>query len=83
MRPHSRQILTVEETFGSNGWHCELVEGRDVLRAVRAVPGFLDAADLWLVETSPPLREAQRAKLALLGLDAKLSERDQGGRTED
>ena len=25
--------------------------------------------------------EAQRAKLALLGLDAKLSERDQGGRT--
>ena len=33
MRPHSRQILTVEETFGRNGWHCELVEGRDVLRA--------------------------------------------------
>ncbi len=33
MRPHSRQILTVEETFGQNGWHCELVEGRDVLRA--------------------------------------------------
>lgn len=33
MRPHSRQILTVEETFGGNGWHCELVEGRDVLRA--------------------------------------------------
>jgi hypothetical protein len=33
MRPHSRQILTVEETFGSNGWHSELVEGRDVLRA--------------------------------------------------
>jgi len=33
MRPHSRQILTVQETFGANGWHCELVEGRDVLRA--------------------------------------------------
>ena len=33
MRSHSRQILTVEETFGANGWHCELVEGRDVLRA--------------------------------------------------
>jgi len=33
MRPHSRQILSVEETFGVNGWHCELVEGRDVLRA--------------------------------------------------
>ncbi|MEX1049207.1 MAG: YbjN domain-containing protein [Akkermansiaceae bacterium] len=33
MRPHSRQILTVEEAFGQNGWHCELVEGREVLRA--------------------------------------------------
>jgi len=33
MRPHSRQILTVEEAFGANGWHCELVEGREVLRA--------------------------------------------------
>lgn len=33
MRPHSRQILTVEEIFGKNGWHAELVEGRDVLRA--------------------------------------------------
>jgi hypothetical protein len=29
----SRQILTVEETFGRNGWLCELVERRDVLRA--------------------------------------------------
>jgi SAM-dependent MidA family methyltransferase len=35
----------------------------DVLRAGRAVPGFLDAADLWLVETSGPLRAAQRARL--------------------
>lgn len=33
MRPHSRQILSVEEVFGRNGWHTELVEGRDVLRA--------------------------------------------------
>jgi len=33
MRPHSRQILCVEETFGKNGWHCELVEDRDVIRA--------------------------------------------------
>ena len=30
---------------------------------------------------TPEEAEAQRAKLALLGLDAKLSERDQGGRT--
>jgi hypothetical protein len=33
MRPHSRQILSVEETFGQNGWYCELIEGRDVLQA--------------------------------------------------
>jgi NADH dehydrogenase [ubiquinone] 1 alpha subcomplex assembly factor 7 len=35
----------------------------DVLRAVRAVPGFLQAIDLHLVETSPVLREAQRRTL--------------------
>jgi hypothetical protein len=34
MRPPSRQILCVEEAFGQQGWHCELVEGKDVLRAV-------------------------------------------------
>ena len=33
MRPHSRQILSVEETFGANSWHCELVEGAEVLRS--------------------------------------------------
>ncbi|MGJ8633391.1 MAG: YbjN domain-containing protein [Luteolibacter sp.] len=33
MRPHSRQILSVDETFGKNGWHGELVEGREVIRA--------------------------------------------------
>lgn len=32
-RPPSLQIQSVEDTFGRNGWHCELVEGRDVLRA--------------------------------------------------
>jgi SAM-dependent MidA family methyltransferase len=35
----------------------------DVLRAARAAPGFLEAADVWLVETSPPLRAAQQARL--------------------
>ncbi|MEM1084855.1 MAG: YbjN domain-containing protein [Verrucomicrobiota bacterium] len=34
MRPPSLQILSVEEAFGQNGWHCEAVEGQDVLRAV-------------------------------------------------
>lgn len=33
MRPPSPQILSVEHAFGRNGWHCELVEGRDVIRA--------------------------------------------------
>ena len=36
----------------------------DALRALRrAVPAFLDAADLWLVEASPPLRARQAAAL--------------------
>jgi len=36
----------------------------DLLRAARLAPDFLDAADLWLVETSGPLIERQRATLA-------------------
>jgi SAM-dependent MidA family methyltransferase len=36
----------------------------DMLRALRTVPGFLAAADVWLVETSEPLRSAQSATLA-------------------
>lgn len=36
----------------------------DALRASARVPGFIDAARLVLVETSPVLREAQRAALA-------------------
>jgi NADH dehydrogenase [ubiquinone] 1 alpha subcomplex assembly factor 7 len=35
----------------------------DVLRATRLAPDFLAAADLWLVETSAPLAEAQRRRL--------------------
>lgn len=34
MRPPSLQIISVEEAFGRNSWHCEPVEGKDVLRAV-------------------------------------------------
>ncbi len=34
MRPPSIQIQSVEDAFGRSGWHCEPVEGRDVLRAV-------------------------------------------------
>ncbi len=35
----------------------------DALRAGRAVPGFLDAAQLWLVEVGPALRAEQRQRL--------------------
>ena len=35
----------------------------DVLRAGRVARGFVEAADVWLVETSPPLRELQRERL--------------------
>ncbi len=35
----------------------------DVLRAGRAAPGFLAAAEVWLVETSAPLRRLQAARL--------------------
>ncbi|MCH8168521.1 MAG: SAM-dependent methyltransferase, partial [Proteobacteria bacterium] len=36
----------------------------DALRAAGAAPGFAEAADLWLVETSPALRAAQAKRLA-------------------
>ncbi|EPX75627.1 class I SAM-dependent methyltransferase [Salipiger mucosus] len=36
----------------------------DALRAMRAVPGLAEAAELHLVEAAPPLREAQRSLLA-------------------
>jgi SAM-dependent MidA family methyltransferase len=39
----------------------------DLLRAVRRVPGFLDAAELWLVEPSPPLRALQIERLGAAG----------------
>ncbi|MBL8555727.1 MAG: class I SAM-dependent methyltransferase [Phenylobacterium sp.] len=35
----------------------------DLLRAGRALPGFLEAADVWLVETSAPLRARQAETL--------------------
>ncbi|HEX7943560.1 MAG TPA: SAM-dependent methyltransferase, partial [Phenylobacterium sp.] len=35
----------------------------DLIRAARALPEFLEAADIWLVETSEPLAAAQRERL--------------------
>ncbi|RYG03145.1 MAG: class I SAM-dependent methyltransferase, partial [Caulobacteraceae bacterium] len=35
----------------------------DLLRAARLSPEFTDAADVWLVEVSPPLRDRQRQVL--------------------
>lgn len=37
---------------------------RDALRAAAGMPGFRDAAELWLVETSPALRRLQAEMLA-------------------
>lgn len=31
-KPSSLQILSVRDIFGQNGWDCQLIEGRDVLR---------------------------------------------------
>lgn len=39
----------------------------DALRVARRVPGFADAAEIWLVETSPVLRGVQAAVLADAG----------------
>jgi SAM-dependent MidA family methyltransferase len=36
----------------------------DVLRAACALPPFLAAAEVWLIEASPPLRRAQERRLA-------------------
>lgn len=39
----------------------------DMLRACRQVPGFVDAAQVWLVETSPVLRQKQAGTLKDFG----------------
>lgn len=36
----------------------------DALRAAGRAPGFMEAAELWLVEASPPLRSAQGERIA-------------------
>jgi SAM-dependent MidA family methyltransferase len=39
----------------------------DIRRAATVAPGFLAACELWLIETSPPLRARQAARLAGAG----------------
>lgn len=46
----------------------------DILRAAKVAPGFLDAAEVWLVETSQPLKAAQRERLGELSWAADLSQ---------
>jgi SAM-dependent MidA family methyltransferase len=46
---------------------------RDALRALRQIPSFVEAADLWLVEPSAPLRARQAAQLA--GAKARWADR--------
>lgn len=48
---------------------------QDMLRAARALPGFRDAVSVHLVETSPVLRERQRATLAASGAAPRWHER--------
>jgi len=36
----------------------------DILRAARALPAFLASSEVWLIEASPPLRQAQALRLA-------------------
>lgn len=47
----------------------------DLLRAARLEPAFLRAADLWLVETSGPLIQAQQARLACAPLAPRWASR--------
>jgi SAM-dependent MidA family methyltransferase len=46
----------------------------DLLRAARLAPDFLAAADLWLVEVSPPLRALQGERLAAAPLPPQWSD---------
>lgn len=50
----------------------------DALRAARAAPGFAEAADLWLVETSPTLRAAQAKRLPGARWAARIEEVPEG-----
>ena len=47
----------------------------DILRAARLLPEFLAAADLWLVEVSPPLRAIQAERLANASLTPRWADR--------
>ena len=51
----------------------------DLLRAAAHAPGFLEAADVWLVETSEPLEARQRARLGQRASWAKTLDQVPGG----
>ncbi len=48
---------------------------QDMLRAARALPGFREALSAHLVETSPVLRERQKATLAASGVEPRWHDR--------
>ena len=54
----------------------------DALRAVRRVPGFLDAIEIVLVETDPVLRDIQRERLKASGASIRWSERYEAAECE-
>jgi len=59
VQPPSLQLVSVEEAFGRNGWHCEPVEGRQVLRSLFS--GHHTRVEL-IAQAYPPLNA-----LAVLG----------------
>lgn len=59
MPPRSLQLASVEETFGRNGWYCEPLDGKEVLRAV--FTGHHTRVEL-ITQAYPPLNA-----LAVLG----------------
>ena len=50
----------------------------DALRAAKAMPEFADALSVYLVETSPVLREAQQAKLGALNWHVQIEDVPEG-----
>ncbi|MES2997558.1 MAG: YbjN domain-containing protein [Verrucomicrobiota bacterium] len=79
MRPHSRQILSVEEAFGRQGWHCDLVEGREVARAsfdmhhtrVDVIAQVFPQLNGLSVLSENPLSAGERHRAAILELLAR------------
>lgn len=74
MRPPSRQIQSVVDAFGQQGWHCEAVEGRDVVTTAFEAHHthvhlhaqvFININALSVVAETPLIMDAKRKPLLL------------------